>query len=250
MRTISFAVGLMFFLLCAFKTHSQSKTPAAFLPGIPSPPKTVQEALKRCPQEEDTLAQRFLREAQRSAGMDREMLQDDSLIIASMKRQPPIASTEMSEYKGLQQQLEQWKEDLPQLLVRATAKTSNEFLQSIQTIGEQLDNTIKHCPKVGPSKSPTYDSACVAMAEERAKFNRQHEAQVFLSEVGNNWTSIDSSSRSIQLLDNRFTQFLSKTKNQQLAYRLKLLRNELWVLIEQILKNVAATTQLAASFSK
>ncbi len=216
---------------------------------MPSPPKAIQEALRRCPQEEDTLARRFAVEGRRLAEAQESSLKKDSLTLAKSRKQPPVLPKEMSEFKSLQQENEREKKEVPAQLDKLTAKPSQELLNAIRIIGGELDNVIKNCPKVGAKQ--ILDSTCVEAAEAKSTKKRLAACSEFLSTINSSWkTRVEPLSQSIQSREKRIAQLLTTVRNPQLALQLKRLRAESWQSIEHILKTVDEVTRLAAQFAR
>lgn len=232
--------------------NAQPKTPAEFLLALPSPPKVVDEASRRCPNESDTVAQRWLNDVRLREMKEQSSIESDSVKYGNQERLPPVLPKEMNEYRSLQQEIDSQRNELEERLRALATKPSQGLLNAIRTVGEALDREIKNCPNVGPSKNPRYDSTCIALAEDRAHFNRLHEVNVFLTDINANWRqTIEPLLISFQSRENRIAQLLATTKHHWLfVLQLKRLRLETWQTITPIFKTIDDVTRFAVQFSR
>jgi hypothetical protein len=124
---------------------------------VPFPALTAEEAVQRCPAEHDT-------------------------VIASVLHNLVPAA----------QSTDQASDSLAKLLDRLDRRflehARHELERQILLIGEEVDAAIRDCPKVQKAnQQPTYDSSCVAAAEEEGYRNRLRAVNAYLLAIHRQW---------------------------------------------------------------
>ncbi len=228
---------------------AQLKTPADFLSAIPSPPKSAADAIRRCPNDADTVAMRWLRDLQLQEQKQQSSIERDSIKFGDRKRLPPVLPKEMSEYRSLQQEVDGQRDSLVARMQRLTSRPSERLLNAIRIVGEELDGEIKNCPKVGSNL--IHDSVCVANAEARSEKKRIAACNDFLLTINQGWNAaLEPLHQSFPSREKRIWKLLATTKHYRLALQLKRLRLETWQTVAPILKTIDDVTRLAAQFSR
>lgn len=216
---------------------------------MPQPPKNISEALLRCPRDEDTLATRWRNDLRLLERNEQSSIEKDSITFGNAKRLPPVLPKEMNEYRSLQHEVDGQRDSLVARLRRLTSATSEKLLTAIRTVGEELDNDIKNCPKVGAQQ--IHDSVCVENAEARSAEKRMRSCNNFVSAINQEWNAVlEPLQKSFLSREKRLAQLLAATTHQRLALQLKRLRLETWQTIAPILKTIDEVTRLAAQFSR
>ncbi len=124
---------------------------------VPLPALTAEEAVQRCPAEHDTVIARVLR----------------NLLPAAESNIP--ASDSLAEL-------------LDRLDRRFLEPARHELERRILLIGEEVDAAIRGCRKVQKAnQQPTYDSSCVAAAEEEGYRNRLRVVNAYLLAIRRQW---------------------------------------------------------------
>jgi hypothetical protein len=214
---------------------------------MPQPPKNVSEALLRCPNDEDTLARRWRNDLRLLEQYEQSSIEKDSIKFGNAKRLPQVSVKEMNEYRSLQLEVDAQRDSLVARLRRVTSASSENLLTAIRTIGEELDNDIKNCPKVGAQQ--IHDSVCVEKAESFATTKRIQACDSFLATASREWSVLlEPLQKSLLSREVRIAQLLATTKHHRLALQLKRLRLESWQTLAPILKTIDEVTRLAAQF--
>jgi hypothetical protein len=216
---------------------------------MPKPPATTTGALQRCPRERDTLVARSLTELRSIENAEQSRIEKDSLAFDNPRKLPPVLPKEMQEYRALQQEVDGPRDSVVARLARLTNRASDSLLATIRRIGEQLDNEIVRCPKVGAKR--IFDSTCVEAAEAKAAKRRLIACNAFLATVNAEWHSIIEPLRqSFPNREERITKLYSTSKHARLKLQLRRLRLESWQTLVPLLETIDEISRLTAQFSR
>lgn len=216
---------------------------------MPPLPKNTIEALARCPNDEDTLARQWRNDLRRHEQNEQSSIEKDSIKFDNAKRLPPVSVKDMNEYRSLQLEVDAQRDSLVARLQIFSARVSESMMAAIRTVGEELDNNIKNCPKAGAQR--TYDSVCVAKAESLAAARRTLACNDVLATASRDWNVLlDPLKKSLQAREVRIARLGATTKHWRLALQLKRLRLESWQTLAPILATMDETSRLVAQFSR
>ncbi len=235
--------------LYASSVQAQPVTPAAILEQIPKPPLSVNEALRRCPGEEDTVVQAQILLVNELSVNEQKLIARDSVMQIRDHTKGTLTTTERNRIAALRREVDNTAATLTSRLERMTAIPSQTLLGGIQLIGEDLDKDIRNCPKV--SEKQILDSVCIETAESNAHRKRVDRSEQFLQSVNNEWAvMLQDVLQSTHTQQQRIDKVISLTKKARIRYRLSKIRNSLWYNVTAILKATHNVTKLAVQFSR
>lgn len=209
---------------------------------MPQPPAFASEAAARCPIEVDTLVRNALTTLRQLRRKEEAALRSDSSKPGTSLRQ-----REANELQKLEENVRKRNAEMRARIENIAHLPSKDLLQTVREIGETLDADISACPKVGAAKVQTYDSVCVARAEEQAHTARHNAVNEFLGAVRTQWKPVIDSLQKHLADDENALLRLAKSTGKQRLYRTQLSN---WQTIEAILTTTDQITQLAAQFAR
>lgn len=243
--TQTFILFSFYLLVLIPPTNGQTKqkTPLEGLRSIPLPPKTIQEALRRCPNERDTLVH--------SLAEDLEYyIEEKGIEISKPGSGPPdlygwkpmskqLKDRQFRARENLLKEVQQNERDIPRLLGTAVDSSAAALLVEVRIIGQELDVEIKNCQAMKSG----YDTVCVESAETAALDKRQHSSSNFLRNVSIKWSGLLDSLKTIMTTRQQLAQQVSpfESKKQNL---------ELWKIVRRVLETEEQITKLAVQFSR
>ncbi len=199
---------------------------------IPFPPKTIPEALHRCPIDRDTLVDSATKEIDRYIAEP----QSKRLLNSSPSK---LTARELQAKKKLNKEILQSKNSISRLLANAADSSAKELLDQVRIIGEELDSIIKNCA-TGKAVS---DSECVNVAEHQALMKRREVSFDFIRHVRSSWGGMIDSLKIIFDTRTKLAEQVSTTESQEQNH-------ELWKIVREVLEKEEQITKLVVQFSR
>ncbi len=246
MKTIRTIVLFSFYLLVLIPPANgqpKQKTPLEGLESIPFPPKTIQEALRRCPGDRDTLVHSLAEDLDYYVGeKEIELGKHVDNPFHTFDGKPWTRRMKEGYQRAqekLRKEIQNNERDIPRLLANIADSSARRLLEDVRMIGEELDSKIKTC-QAGKSG---YDTLCVERAETGALEKRQDASSDFLRDVNLSWSGLLDSLKTIMTKRLELAREVSVTESKKQTI-------QLWKIVRKVLETEEHITKLAVQFSR